>query len=412
MSSIKDRALFVFDDPEHRGVGVVAQEFGALGYKTMSLADFTLESLQGVDLLMTISIPFNKLGPFLEGLNKSNPDRDYKVVMIFPERNIPKSEKLFLESLDRECFDGIAHVSTSNLDHWKERFPEKIHGYFQNPSTLQASEPKTSSDLSVISSGVFASFKGLGVLLKGSSDLMDFPELTFSYTGCQFKLSKKSGKITGSPELVTSLATDLKDKELRENIVIHPSDDWSAREPGGKLNVFPSYSDRAKNSQRIADSGVYLFTPCAILDETSLKSHVRRGHLLRWASAVDYNLLEAMASGTPCLISHGYHARLLARLEAYGKNKLGLDLVWPVPLYDTLKEAGAAALEIIKSPDYAEISKKQIEYFNALRDIQNQMLEESLEVFLGNAVDGYESIEIPRGTEFGFKAQMTLPIAS
>lgn len=411
--SIRERSLIVFDDPELRGVGVVAKEFGNLGYRTVSHSELTEEHLEGVDLLLTISIPLDKLGPFLEGLHRDHPERSYKVALILPERNIPKSEIRFFDALDPDTFDGIAHVSTVNLLHWREKFPDKLHGYFQNPSTLQTADPKLKSHPSVISSGVFTTFKGLGVLLRGAEVLSDFPELTFSYTGCQFQISGRSGKIVGSPELVTSLATSLKEKELRPNLVLQPGDDWDAREAGGKLNVFPSYSDRAENSRRIAESGVYLFTPCAILkDEDLSRSHIRRKHLQRWASAVDYNLMEAMASGTPVLLSHGYHSMLLAQLERYSAGKLDRELSWPLPLYDDLTEAATLARELVSNPDYAELSRLQLEYFEGIRDAGNALLEEDLGFFLGIGESNYSpALEIPQGTKFFREARMELPAA-
>lgn len=412
--SIRERALVVFDDPELRGVGVVAREFGNLGYRTVACSEFTQEHLIGVDLLLTISIPLERLGKFLGELHSANPERSYKVAMILPERNIPKSEIRFFDALNPDLFDGIAHVSTGNLIHWREKFPDKLHGYFQNPSTLQAGSPKTGSDPSVISSGVFTTFKGLGVLLKGAQNLEPFTGLTFSYTGCQFQLSGRSGKIVGSPELVTSLATDLKEKVLRPNIVLQHGDDWDARVPGGKLNVFPSYSDRLENSRRIAQSGVYLFTPCAVLSDADFgRSHIRRKHLLRWASAVDYNLLEALASGTPALLSHGYHSMLLSQLERYSSTVLGRELSWPLPLYDDLTEAATLAQELIESPNYSALSALQLSYFEGLRDASNALLEEDLSFFLGGSAENYSpSLEIPRGTCFQRKGAMVLPDSS
>lgn len=409
--SIRERSLVVFDDPELRGVGIVAQEFGNLGYRTVALSDFSEDQLKDVDLLLTISIPLEKLGTFLEGLHRNNPARDYRIALILPERNLPKSELRFFDSLDPATFDGIAHVSTVNLLHWREKFPDKIHGYFQNPSTLEPGVPKTHSDSSVISSGVFTTFKGLGVLLKGASELSNFPELTFSYTGCQFQFSGRSGKIVGSPELVTSLTSDLKEKTIRPNIVIQKEDDWSARVPGGVLNVFPSYSNRAENSRRIAESGVYLFTPCAILkDEDLSRSHIRQKNLQRWASAVDYNLLEAMASGTPVLFSHGYHSMVLAELERYSREKMGVDLSWKLPLYDDLREAASLARSIVDSPDYAEYSQHQLAYFLQLRNAANALLEEDLAFFLGAPGGNYRSeLEIPKGTRFFREAQLQFP---
>lgn len=390
---------------------MVAREFGNLGYRTVARSEFTQEHLQGVELLLTISIPLERLGAFLNELHTANPDRGYKVAMILPERNIPKSEIRFFDALDPAVFDGIAHVSTGNLIHWREKFPDKLHGYFQNPSTLQAGDPKESSDPSVISSGVFTTFKGLGVLLKGAQVLEAFPELTFSYTGCQFQISGRSGKIVGSPELVTSLATDLKEKTLRPNIVIQPEDDWAARESGGKLNVFPSYSNRSENSRRIAESGVYLFTPCAVLSDDDLgRSHIRRKHLLRWASAVDYNLLEALASGTPALLSHGYHSMLLSQLERYSGEVLGRELSWPLPLYDDLAEAAELARELVQRSDYRELSERQLRYFEGIRDASNALLEEDLSFFLGESKSNYSSaLEIPKGTRFLREANMVLP---
>lgn len=413
VGSIRERALVVFDDPEHRGVGVVAQELGNLDYPTVARSEFKSSMLDGVDLLLTVSMPFERLTAFLEGLHSSNPDRSYRVVMLLPERNIPKSEIRFFDALNPDCFDGIAHVGTANLLHWREKFPEKLHGYFQDPSTLLPAEPKTAADPSVISSGVFATFKGLGVLLKGAEDLSEFPELTFSYTGCQYQISSRSGKIVGSPELVTSLAKDLKDKELRPNIVLQTEDDWSARVPGGVLNVFPSYSVRAENSRRIRESGVYLFTPCAIRDESDFgHRHIRGKHLQRWTSAVDYNLLEAMASGTPVLISHGYHSRLLVHLERYSKERLGRELNWPIPLYDELREAGELARSIVQGADYGELSRLQLEYFEGLRDAGNALLEEDLLFFLGEGEQFYgDDLGIPKGTEFLREGKMILPSA-
>lgn len=409
--SIRERSLVVFDDPELRGVGVVAREFGNLGYRTVARSEFTQDHLQDVDLLLTISIPLERLGAFLNELHAANPERSYKVAMILPERNIPKSEIRFFDGLNPDVFDGIAHVSTGNLIHWREKFPDKLHGYFQNPSTLQAGAPKEESDPSVISSGVFTTFKGLGVLLKGAEALGAFPELTFSYTGCQFQISGRSGKIVGSPELVTSLATDLKEKAIRPNIVLQPEDDWSAREPGGKLNVFPSYSDRAENSRRIAESGIYLFTPCAILSDADLnRSHIRRKNLLRWASAVDYNLLEALASGTPALLSQGYHSMLLSQLEHYSSEVLGRELHWPLPLYDDLTEAAQLARDLVESPDYSKLSALQLSYFEGIRDAGNALLEQDLEYFLGGSGENYgPELEIPRGTRFLREGKLELP---
>lgn len=409
--SVRERSLVVFDDPEHRGVGVVAQELGRLGYPTVARSDFDLSMVDGVDLLLTVSMPFERLQAFLEGLHSSNPKRSYRVVMLLPERNIPKSEIRFFEALNPDCFDGIAHVGTANFLHWREKFPDKLHGYFQDPSTLEPAEPKSAGDPSVISSGVFATFKGLGVLLKGAPILAEFPELTFSYTGCQYQISGRSGKIVGSPELVTSLAVDLKEKALRPNIVLQTEDDWNARVPGGVLNVFPSYSVRAENSRRIRESGAYLFTPCALVDESDLKyRHVRAKHLQRWTSAVDYNLLEAMASGTPVLISHGYHSRLLTHLERYSRERLGRELSWPIPLYDDLREAATLAREITGSESYGELSRLQLEYFEGLRDAGNALLEEDLLFFLGEGEQFYgDSLEIPQGTIFGLRGEMSTP---
>jgi len=408
--SIRERSLVVFDDPELRGVGIVAQEMGNLGYRTVPLSEVSLDLLEDIDLLLTISIPLEKLGNFLEGLHSSNPDRSYRVVMLLPERNIPKSELRFFDGLNPDCFDGIAHVATANLVHWREKFPTKLHGYFQDPSTLEPSSPKDTSDPSVISSGVFTTFKGLGVLLKGASELSDFPELTFSYTGCQFQFSGRSGKIVGSPELVTSLTTDLKEKTLRPNIVLQPEDDWDARVPGGVLNVFPSYSSRTENSRRVRESGVYLFTPCAILGDSDLqRTHIRGKHLQRWTSAVDYNLLEALASGTPVLISHGYHSRLLTHLERYSREALGRELNWPIPLYDDLREAATIAGSIVNDPNYSELSRLQLEYFEGLRDAGNALLEEDLGFFLDLGPQGYGAVEIPQGTKFLREGGMAIP---
>ncbi len=322
--------IFAYSDETHRGVGLLPRYVRQLQpeadilIETVHLDEIPETDLSDCALLVFIMGPPSALSRIFASIvahHKRKNQKADKVILWMPDRNRPKTVIDFMESLIEKApdsFDGMAHIAEYNRDYWKNQpvTSSKLHVLIENPYQVSenATTKKTAGEKSLIASGAFTKFKGLGNLIDSSELTYKYPDTLFAYTGCQYQRTKnESKKLTGSPELVSCLVDSLSTKNQHESLELHDEDIWSKRLKK-KLNIFPSYSDREENKRRIAASGVFIFTPLSVKPGENRKWILER-QLKRWSSTVDYNILEAMETGTVCLISKRYHSSVLKKLE-------------------------------------------------------------------------------------------------